>query len=473
MSSNVVKLHPDEMALVVHGSAGLEPAQRQILQLRLDNAMRRIDPHLELKVLPGRTDLTLEPVITNAVGEKCDEPDDDMILQAVRSSEEVLLDAARAGVLPASLRIGATPAVNGALARAEKTDPYRAIPADEFMRRPRPSWLIRDILPACETAMLFGAPESGKSFLALDMLMALQTGTAWRGHRVKSRYETRYLAAEDSGGAVDRLRALAKHYGLSVPADLPHVIPAAPNLRDPKTLEKFIQSRRADGPIDVLMIDTLSRVLFGDDNSAQDSAEFLASCQKISKATGATVVLIHHSGKDASRGARGSSNWMAGVDAAIEVSRSEFTGERSFRVVKQKNGFCDRSPQGFTLLPVPVDADDDGEPITSCVVQHDLTAAPARTARTPKPRTPRGASQRIVYKALQELGAGGNTVAIVDLVDLAAKSVVAEPGQGARRDNLRRAVQELVTKDFARLVGPEDVCLPGPVKVPAADWIAA
>ena len=57
----------------------------------------------------------------------------------------------------------------------------------------------------------------------------------------------------------------------------------------------------------MLVIDTLARAMAGsDENSASDVSLVVAKCEAITMAAGAAILLVHHSGKDTSKGARGS-----------------------------------------------------------------------------------------------------------------------------------------------------------------------
>ncbi len=101
--------------------------------------------------------------------------------------------------------------------------------------------------------------------------------------------------------------------------------------------------------------------------------QVIAHCKFINRKTGATVVVVHHSGKDESRGARGWSGWKGAVDAEIEITRN---GDmRTISVTKMKDG-TDGMQFGFKLKTIPLGVDEDGDLITSCVVEHTDVVAP-------------------------------------------------------------------------------------------------
>jgi hypothetical protein len=87
---------------------------------------------------------------------------------------------------------------------------------------------------------------------------------------------------------------------------------------------------------------------------------------RLQREVGGLVLLVHHAGKEAGRGPRGHSSQLAALDAAIEVVRVE-TGERRWRIDKTKDA-VDGAEHPFSLRVIELECDEDGDPITSCVV---------------------------------------------------------------------------------------------------------
>jgi hypothetical protein len=115
-------------------------------------------------------------------------------------------------------------------------------------------------------------------------------------------------------------------------------------------------------------VDTFAQVTPGaNENAGEDMGMALRNARVIRDATGAMVILVHHSGKDASRGARGWSGIKGAADVEFETMRVEGTDTRLLRVSKQKGGL-DNLEWGFTLETVMLGEDSDGDPITSLVV---------------------------------------------------------------------------------------------------------
>jgi RecA-family ATPase len=64
---------------------------------------------------------------------------------------------------------------------------------------PPPRWLIRDWLPASSLILIYGEPGAGKTFVALDIAVAIATGRDWNGNKV-ARGIVLYIAAEGVAG---------------------------------------------------------------------------------------------------------------------------------------------------------------------------------------------------------------------------------------------------------------------------------
>jgi hypothetical protein len=113
----------------------------------------------------------------------------------------------------------------------------------------------------------------------------------------------------------------------------------------------------------LIVIDTLARAMKGgDENSAQDMGALMDSVGALSASTGACVLLIHHSGKNKAGGARGSTALLGAIDTEIEID------EEQIKSTKQRDIEMSE-PIGFKLVPLVVGADEDGDDVTSCVVE--------------------------------------------------------------------------------------------------------
>ncbi|MDP1610089.1 MAG: AAA family ATPase [Sulfuritalea sp.] len=276
-----------------------------------------------------------------------------------------------------------------------KTPPmrYRLLRADEVVDAPPLHWLVRGVLPAAGLAALFGASGSGKSFLALDLCAAVAAGGAeWFACRVKSAPVV-YVALEGEAGFSQRVKAWQLHHGRDLPGSLRFVMQALDlrNADDVSEIAEAVTVAAAAGGL--LVIDTLNRAAAGaDENSVVDMGAIIAAAKELQAKLGGLVLLVHHSGKDASKGLRGHSSLHAALDAAIEVSRTD--DRRDWRIAKSKDG-DDGKAHPFKLEVVEIGEHDDGEAITSCVVVAGEHKAEFRRVLPPK-----SGNQKIVWDAL-------------------------------------------------------------------------
>ncbi|QKS29538.1 MAG: AAA family ATPase [Candidatus Accumulibacter similis] len=278
------------------------------------------------------------------------------------------------------------------------TPRYTVVMVGDVLARPAPPERVRGVLPCEGIAAIYGPSKSGKSFLGLDLLDATTTGRDWFGHRV-ARCQGLYVCLEGAAGITKRAQALR----VKRPGALRNVgflFPPAFDLRSRKDREDFREAAESAGwrRSGILVIDTLSCACPGfDENDSAGMGAAVAGAKALQAALGGLVVLLHHTGKDRTKGLRGHSNLGAALDAAIEVSRDG--DDRQWSVDKYKDGeegaaFC------FRLESVQIGSDsEDGEPITSCVV----APVEATTGTPSRSKPPQGGNQRIAYDALSEL----------------------------------------------------------------------
>ena len=314
---------------------------------------------------------------------------------------------------------------------------FTVTPASEFAVAQRAGWLVKGVIPKAELVVVYGESGSGKSFLVNDIAYAVAQGTPWRGHRV-NQGSVVIIAAEGANGMRGRLIAYSIKTGVDL-ATLPlGVIADAPNFMQVQDVKDVILSVRAFGDVSMVVVDTFAQVMAGsNENAGEDVGKALAHCRQIHKHTGATVVLIHHAGKDASKGARGWSGLRAAADAEIEVSRCD--DDRVATITKMKDG-QDGLEFGFKLHTVIIGMDEDDEGITSCVIEH--VEGGARKAI----RKQQGANEKLVLRCLDDLvSVGDERVDFTTLINEAMRQMTPPVmGKRDRRGELaKRALDAL------------------------------
>lgn len=243
--------------------------------------------------------------------------------------------------------------------------PFDFVPAPDYVNRGRAEWIIKGVLPRAGLGVVYGDSGAGKTFAALDMVAHVAEGRDWRGCRTRSG-RVAYICAEGAEFFALRLQAYMRSTGATL-RDL-FVCGDSPNLLRGRDDHKVIIDRvREIGGVSLIVIDTAARAMpGGNENASEDMGALIHRCDLIHRATGAMVLLIHHSGKDATRGARGHSSLRAACDAEFRVVKDPDTGQRWLEVGKQKDG-REGDQYGFRLDPVMLGEDEDGDPIVSCV----------------------------------------------------------------------------------------------------------
>lgn len=267
------------------------------------------------------------------------------------------------------------------------------------------AYIIKGVLDAGAMSVVYGPSNSGKTFFAFDLAYHIAIGAIWRGLRVKQS-AILYLAAEGGRGAMNRLAALRQEHGV---CDVPMALKRAgldllhdqADLQHITDLAAEVMRLRPGLPL-VIVIDTLSRIMAGgDENSAADMTALIRNIDAVREATGAHIMLVHHTGKDTARGARGHSSLRAATDTEIEVSNED--GERAAIVTKQ------RDHQGgetfaFNLRVVSLGNDTDGDEVTSCVIEATDAEEFKAAKRAQKGR---GKNQTIIMETFDQMVAEG------------------------------------------------------------------
>jgi hypothetical protein len=223
--------------------------------------------------------------------------------------------------------------------------------------------LVHSLLDKETLNMLYGASNTGKTFVALDMAFCIGHGMPWAGLETE-KTGVLYVAAEGGRGIRKRSRALTLQYPGVSGANF-NLITSPIDLLDAKAdlapLIATIEDITArSGPVGFLVLDTLSRVLPGGKEDTADMGAFVARGTEITDKTGCAVLIIHHSGKDEARGARGSSVLRAAVATELEIKdgRVAVTKQRDLEPIPD---LC------FELKGVSIGLDAQGREVTSAV----------------------------------------------------------------------------------------------------------
>ena len=203
--------------------------------------------------------------------------------------------------------------------------PYATLHAGELSDRTAPlSWLIEGLFLDAGAGILGGAPKSCKSFFALDLCVAIASGTACAGvFRVPSPGPVVLLCAEDPHAVISsRLSALARARERAL-EDLPIEVIVEPAVRLPEGLDRLSATLATFKPR-LLLLDPLIRLHRADENSASEMSVILDGLRSLARSSTTSILLVHHARKAAANGGsglRGSSDLHAFGDSNLYLRR--------------------------------------------------------------------------------------------------------------------------------------------------------
>ena len=230
-------------------------------------------------------------------------------------------------------------------------------------------WLIDNVLPKKAFAALYGPPGSYKSFVALDIAEAVATGRAWMGREVQAAGAVLYICGEGFGGIGARIKACKMHNRTQAGAEI-YVIRAAINMRSSaEDFDLLVASikdlvEKTGVQFELVQIDTLARAFGGgNENNSEDMGAFIHNAGRIQRMLGCAMMVLHHSGKDATKGLRGHSSLLGAVDTQLELMKIDsvpnpsgpIAGSGILTISKQKDG-QDGVRIGFEMVKVEIQA---------------------------------------------------------------------------------------------------------------------
>lgn len=239
--------------------------------------------------------------------------------------------------------------------------------------------LVRGLLDTQAMSVIYAPSNVGKSFLMLDIAFHIAAGRDWRGRKIKRPGAVLYIASEGGRGFINRVVAVKRHYNLPDDADVPlAVLPCPIDLLDPNADRDAIVnliddvSAEFNQPVVMLVLDTLSRIMTGgDENAAKDMTAVVSNIDNIRQRSNVHTAIVHHAGKDIAKGARGHSSLRAATDTEIELTRTgEGDDKRFLMAVRKQRELIGDDTFVCNLQTVFLGRDEDGEPVTSAVVEH-------------------------------------------------------------------------------------------------------
>jgi putative DNA primase/helicase len=248
-----------------------------------------------------------------------------------------------------------------------------------------PDELVEGLMTIGSSVVVYGDSNSGKTFWALSVATAIATGEDCYGRKTDPGLVV-YLASEAPSSIRSRMQAIKKFHGCSL--ENLAMVPVPMNFyagdqdaHDVIELVRAIEVAKGK-PVRLIIGDTLARMSAGaNENSGEDMGPVMARFDQVATATGAAMMIIHHNGKDAAKGARGWSGIRAHIDTEIEVSEKE--GTRSVTVTKQRELPSKGETIYFKLEVIEMGTTKFGGPATTCVAVPDDDANATKPHKKP------------------------------------------------------------------------------------------
>jgi hypothetical protein len=342
--------------------------------------------------------------------------------------------------------------------RADAAPRFRLIPFDEITQTPGSRFVVKNLIPAEGLTVVWGAPKCGKTFWVFDLAMHIALGREYRGRRV-AQGPVIYIACEGERGLSARTEAFRRTK--LTPADVANffLLPTRLDLvAEAGLLIGDIQAQVGDGNCAAIVIDTLNRSLNGSESSDEDMGAYVKAADAIREAFSCAVVVIHHCGIDDKR-PRGHTSLAGAADAQIAVRRAaDDTIVATVEFMKDGEAGAELSSR---LRVVDLDLDEDGEPVTSCVIE----PAASTVAAQGSPKKVNAAAKQAHTLLLEAVAAGGSPAPASEHIPAGRKGVTktvwrgyCEKGgiinpEGSPREQLRRFV---VTLKDAGMIGVWD-----------------
>ncbi|MBB4017364.1 hypothetical protein GGR16_002393 [Chelatococcus caeni] len=279
---------------------------------------------------------------------------------------------------------------------------------DIFKTGPAYEWLVKGIVPMREAVLVYGAPQTGKSFWTQDLAAHVARGVDFFGHRVR-RAGVVYCAFEGGKGFRKRQQAYALHH----------------KLRPEDSIDMVVLTRRADlfsgdedvealiaeilhwgsvfsEPLGLIVLDTWSAATPGaNENASEDVSRVRARVMRIVEACQCSVLVVHHKPAGGGR-PRGHGSLTGDFETTIDVDWA--TREEGKHAIQLKDAdgrplrkaVLTKQREGetgpvctFVLRQVETGRDADGDPVTSCVVTAPAGAVEDTSARIADTKGPR------------------------------------------------------------------------------------
>jgi|SRR5665213_959508 len=252
---------------------------------------------------------------------------------------------------------------------------FRLVPFENIKVGTARNYLVKGLIPREGLVVIWGPPKCGKTFVTFDLVLHVALGWGYRGRQVDGGPVV-YVACEGERGLAARAEAFRRAKMSEATANVPFFLLTTrlDLVSDADELIGDIARQIEGGACSAIVIDTLNRSIRGSESDDADMGAYVKAADKIRETFRCAVIIVHHCGVEGSR-PRGHTSLTGAADAQISVKR-----DANRRIITEVEWMKD-GPEGARTVSeldvVEVGIDEDGEPITSCVVKQcdDAVAA--------------------------------------------------------------------------------------------------
>ncbi len=287
-----------------------------------------------------------------------------------------------------------------------QTQPLKLTYFDKCGEFANKKWILKGIAALGETSAWIAPPGAGKSALLTEMAVHCAAKIDWRGHRAKISCGVVVFALER--GDLFKRRLCVYHQRDDLTGLPIAVADAVIDLLDPHCVEIIVSTvkaaeRQFGRAVGLIIFDTYAKGIAangGDEDKARDQNRAAANLRSVHACLNVHIALVGHTGKDESRGARGSNAHAADVDVMVQISGKT---TKVAQVVKG-NDQPEREVARFELEAFELGRDEDGDPITTAIVSAEVADEPIQgsSVRNRRKNTKAEAALRVLFGCIAD-----------------------------------------------------------------------
>ena len=195
---------------------------------------------------------------------------------------------------------------------------------EEIQNIPPTEWLLRGRLVKRGLAALYAPAGVGKSFVAVEAALCAALGEEFWHEYFPKDCRVLYFAAERVSDVGDRVKASCKRRGVVIPANL-FIVGRSRPLQTQDHYE-IIKDICAEYKPHLIIFDTFAKMTLGtNENDSAEAGVIVEHFAEFVEAAGtqASGLLVHHAGKDGTKGLRGSTALIGALDAVWKLEKKE------------------------------------------------------------------------------------------------------------------------------------------------------